>query len=186
MVSNSKTLSNAKGSAKLIFIIGMPGAGKTHWGAQIAEQYELEFIDMDVYVVSEEKASIPALFASYGENGFREREHKHLMKIINKTAVDTVIACGGGTPLFLNNMQEMKASGTVVYLEATVQELLIHLSQSAEIRPLLRGKSDLGKHLEELLSKRKKIYEAADHIIPTKLISVGTFKEIISSCINRQ
>jgi shikimate kinase len=185
MDSNS-FLSQTTGSAKLLFIVGMPGAGKSYWGAQIAEHYQLAFIDMDVFVATEERASIPALFASYGENGFREREHRHLLKIIKNTTVDTVIACGGGTPFFLDNMKEMKASGTVIYLDATVPEILNHLSESTEIRPLLRGKADLGKHLEELLAKRKKIYEQADHIIPTKLISLGIFKEIISSCTNRQ
>ena len=173
-------------SAKLIFLIGMPAAGKTFWGNKIAQQYQLQFTDLDVLISQQEAASISALFAKYGENGFREREHKYLKQIINNTKANAVIACGGGTPCFNDNMSLMKKAGIVIYLEADVQWLLKNLKDSKEARPLLNNRGDLSVYLAGLLKKRKGIYEQANYILPTQDISLTTFEKIISSCINRQ
>ncbi len=172
-------------SPKLIFFIGMPAAGKTFWGEKIAAAHHILFIDLDLFVAEQEKASIPALFAQYGENGFREREHKHLKKLIDSIATDAVVACGGGTPCFNENMELMKSAGTVIYLNADIPYLVHNISNSEEIRPLLKGRGDMSIYLEGLLKKRKHFYEQAHHILQTKDISLITFDEIISSCINR-
>jgi shikimate kinase len=165
--------------AKLIFLIGMPAAGKTYWGQKLADKYGLQFVDLDVFVSEQEKASISALFASYGENGFRERELKYLNKLIKTIEDDTVIACGGGTPCFGDNMRLMKEAGTVIYLQADVAELLANLQLSDEIRPLLRGRGDMAAYLEGLLAKRKSFYEQADYILPSQDISLATFAKMI-------
>ncbi len=165
---------------KLIFLIGMPAAGKTYWGRKIAKEHGLQFIDLDVAVAAQEQASISALFATYGENGFREREHKYLKKLIPGIDEDTVISCGGGTPCFFNNMELMKAAGKVVYIKADIPTLLLHLAESDEVRPLLRGRGDMATYLEGMLKKRKAFYEQAHHILLSKDISLTTFAEIIS------
>ena len=185
MKNNPDSQSLIPSSPKLLFLVGMPAAGKTFWGDKIAKAYPLEFIDLDVFVSEQEKASIPALFAQYGENGFREREHKHLKKLISNIKLDTVIACGGGTPCFNENLQLIKDAGTVIYLEADIPYLLDNINNSEEIRPLLRGRGDVGAYLEGLLQKRNRFYKQAHHILQTKNISLITFDEIISSCINR-
>ncbi len=172
-------------SPKLIFLVGMPCCRENILGDQIAKAYPLEFIDLDVFVALQEKASVPALFAQYGENGFREREHKHLKKLIGNITTNTIIACGGGTPCFHENMQVMKDAGIVIYLQADLPHLLGNINNSKEIRPLLKGRADVGAYLENLLQKRKRFYEQAHHILQTKDISIVTFDEIISSCINR-
>jgi shikimate kinase len=169
-----------------LFLIGMPAVGKTYWAKQIAEKYSLQFYDLDVYVSEREKASIPALFATYGENGFREKEHNHLKGLIKSAAVDSVIACGGGTPCFYDNIGLMKEAGIVIYLQAVIQTLLNNIKLSDEARPMFKGKRDIAAYLETLLEKRKSFYEQAHYILPTKDISLATFAEIISSCINKQ
>ena len=171
--------------AKIIFLIGMPAAGKSYWGDKIAGAYSLQFTDLDLFIAEQERASIAALFASYGENGFREREQKYLKQIIKKAAADTIIATGGGTPCFADNMKVMLASGTVIYLQAEIACLLHNLENSHVARPLLKGKGDMAAHLSGLLQKREKIYSQAHHILPTKDISLITFVEIISACIDR-
>jgi len=173
-------MKNTSNSPKLIFLVGMPGAGKTFWGEKIKSEYALEFIDLDVYVAQMERASISALFAQYGENGFREREHKQFRKLVANITVDTVIACGGGTPCFHENMQLMKDAGRVIYLQADVPDLLNNINNSGEIRPLLKGRADVGAYLDDLLQKRKRFYEQAHHILQTKNISLITFDEIIN------
>ena len=169
----------------MIFLTGMPAAGKTYWASQIAEAHALQFLDLDVHVAEQEKASIQALFAMYGENGFREREQKHLKQIIRIATTNTIVACGGGTPCFGDNMQLMKQAGTVIYLQAEIPELLAYLKDADQVRPLLVNRGDLAVYLADMLKKRKKYYEEANHILHTKDISIATFGEIISSCINR-
>ena len=171
--------------AKIIFLIGMPAVGKSYWGEKIAQAYPLQFIDLDLFIAQQERASIPALFASYGEGGFREREEKYLKQLIQSIKEDTIIASGGGTPCFADNMSLMKASGTVIYLHADTPYLLNNIKNSHEIRPLLNGRGDTATYLDTLLQKRKKIYDQAHHILQTKDISLITFDQIISACINQ-
>jgi shikimate kinase len=169
---------------KKIFLIGMPGGGKTYWGAALAQGYELKFFDLDAFISAEEKAGIPALFARYGEAGFREKENKNLKKIINISG-GGIVACGGGTPFFYDNMALMKKAGIVIYLQADVETLVRNMQQSNETRPLLKGRDDVAAYLKDLLITRKEVYEQAHIILPVKDVSLATFGEIILSCINR-
>ena len=180
MKNNPKPKQPIPDSTKLVFLIGMPGVGKTFWGEQIAQKLELPFVDLDIFVATEENASISALFATYGEKGFREREQTQLKKLIKKTTSAAIIACGGGTPCYGDNMQLLKNAGTVIYLQAHVPLLLEHLSRSNEARPLLNNRGDLGAYLSDLLKKREPFYTQANHILQTKDISLATFTKIIS------
>ncbi len=166
-------------AVKLIFLIGMPAVGKTYWGNKIADEYKLPFIDLDVFIAEQEKASIAALFAMYGENGFREREQKYLKKVITTTGELTIISCGGGTPSYADNMELMKQSGVVIYLQSHIAWLLENIKKSNEIRPLLNNRGDLAVYLKEMLDKRKKFYDQAHHILQTQDISLTTFAKII-------
>jgi shikimate kinase len=168
----------------IVFLIGMPAAGKTHWGQMIAEAYDLPFIDLDKYITHQEKASVPALFAQYGEKGFREREHKYLNILISKTTETTIVACGGGAPCHSGNLELMKEAGAVIYLETDIATIEDNLKTSDEIRPLLRGRANLTVYLQDLLFKRFNYYTQADYILPTKDISLSTFAKIIESCTN--
>ena len=170
---------NRKGQVQLIFLIGMPAVGKTYWGNKIAAEYKLPFIDLDVFIAQQEKASISALFAMYGENGFREREEKYLGKIIKNATTTTIIGCGGGTPCFKDNLELMMRSGTVVYLQADISWILNNLKNSKEIRPLLNNRGDLAVYLQDMLTKRRKFYEQAHYILLSKDISVTNFAKII-------
>ena len=164
---------------KLIFLTGMPAAGKTYWGSKIAQHYQIPLIDLDLFISQKEAASVPALFAMYGENGFREREHNCLKQIIGATKNLTVIACGGGTPCFNDNMALMKKAGVVIYLQADIPYLLLNLKDDPEPRPLLHNRGDLSAYLTTLLQKRRAAYEQANYILPAQDISLGTFDKII-------
>ena len=164
----------------------MPAVGKTYWGKQIAEQYHFQFIDLDAFIAEQETASIPALFAQYGEAGFRERENIFLQKIISSSGGNYVVACGGGTPCFHNNITLMKEAGIVIYLSSSVELLLHNLKDSVATRPLLNGQHDTAAYLHKLLEERRAVYEQAHIILQTEDISITTFGKIISSCTDRQ
>lgn len=173
-------------SVTRIFLTGMPGAGKTFWGEKVATAYQMHFTDLDQYISEKEHADIPTLFARYEESGFRELEHKYLEEIIDTAAAPTIVACGGGTPCFLNNMDLMKRSGCVVYLQCGTDTLVRHIQHGNDSRPLLRNKPDLNAYLTGLLKMRERFYLEADHILHIKDISLATFEQIISSCTNKE
>lgn len=169
---------------KLIFLVGMPAVGKTTGGNKMAIRHGLAFIDLDTLIEQGEGMRIADIFAQQGESGFREKEHNYLVNVINGCTGNTMVACGGGTPCFYNNMQLMKESGTVIYLQADVAFLLDNLIGTEAARPLLNNLDDLASYLSQTMAKRKNFYEQAHHILPVKDISLVTFDEIITSCIN--
>jgi shikimate kinase len=170
----------------LLFLIGMPAVGKTWWGKEAAKVYGLSFTDLDSYIEEREGATIAELFERYGEAGFRDKEHGYLTSAIAGADLPGIIGCGGGTPCFHNNLQVMKESGSVIYLQADVPYLLTHIADSSSDRPLLRDQQNLRTYLEELLAQRRYVYEQAHYILDAKNVSIITFEEIITTCSNRR
>ncbi len=164
----------------MIFLIGMPGTGKTYWGKKLAAAYDHEFIDMDAYIAKKEKTEIATLFEIEGEEGFRKMENLYLERIIATASESTVIACGGGTPCFYKNMEMMLEAGEVIYLQSTTAHLINNLKNDTTQRPLLKGKNNMEAYLENVLTERKQDYELAQHILPTENISLTTFEKIMS------
>ncbi len=170
---------------KLIFIIGMPGAGKSYWAEKISEATGTDWMDMDTLMESNQLFSIADIFARRGEAGFRQMEQELLHQIILNEKTATIVACGGGTPCFFDNMQRMKKAGIVVYLKAEITTLRKHLFREVESRPLLRHPDGLDKRLQELIAERSRFYEQADHIFQVENVSLANFTEIILSCTNQ-
>lgn len=168
-----------------IFIIGMPGAGKTHWGKLLANELKLPFTDMDEYIERKEKNSIKNIFEVQGEQAFRNIETDVLQTIINMQVDKGVIACGGGTPVFNDNLSLMKQNGCVVYLKANVELLKKNISLHHVSRPLLDDNSNLNDTLRNLLEQREKVYMQANVTIDIENTTLQDLKNKIEQCINR-
>lgn len=147
---------------KPIFLIGMMGSGKSTTGKQLAGLLGWPFIDMDRYIEDENGLSIPEIFSRYGEEKFRLLEREALLKTLN-IQDPIVVATGGGTPCFFDNMLKMKGKGWVVYIRTPIEILLGRLGRDASDRPLFYSHKG-GEILTELLEKRKEYYEQA-HIV---------------------
>lgn len=149
----------------MIFIIGFTGVGKTTYGRKLAEALQVPFYDLDEVIERSEHQTIAEIFSKKGENYFRELEAKTLREIpTNKFAI---VACGGGTPCFHNNLDYLKEKGTVVYLRKSPEEIYQQLSQTEiEKRPLLRGKSpqEILEWIRETLAKREVFYLKAHEV----------------------
>ncbi len=170
----------------LLFLIGMPGAGKSYWGRQIAQNLVMPFNDLDKYIIQQEQSSIADLFKNHGEQWFRQKEHDYLEKLIMLSKPNTVIACGGGTPCFHNNMDLMNKAGVTIYIKANPESLLHNMKHSLALRPLLNEKDDVKGYLTKLLAYRQPFYEQARYILQTEDISIANFEKIISQCTNPQ
>lgn len=158
----------------------MPGVGKSYWAEQIAAHYALQCIDLDNIIEVRSGISIGTFFERFGEAEFRKLERLTLTQVLEVFSQNCVIACGGGTPCFYDNLVRMKAKGTVIYLKASLDTLYQNLSHENQTRPLL-SLPDWKEKLAGMLEKRELIFEQADAIIPADSISVKDFEPFIST-----
>jgi shikimate kinase len=162
-----------------IFLIGFMGSGKTYWGKQWAAVSGLQFFDLDEMIEQEEKKSVAAIFAQDGEAYFRQRETAVIKTFAQQT--NCIIACGGGTPCFNDNMQWMNDNGTTIYLAATPEEIIKRVVTEQEKRPLIKDLSqgDLSLFIEKKLKEREAFYSKAKIILPVAAISANTINTIL-------
>jgi shikimate kinase len=147
---------------KPIFLIGYMGCGKSTLGRALQRLCTgWQFIDLDNYIENRFHATISELFAARGEQGFRSLEHAMLGEVAE--FADTIVACGGGTPCFLGNMELMNSRGTTVWLTTPTEHILQRLMRNRSKRPLLAGKTDeeLRRFVEENLEARRPFYSQA-------------------------
>lgn len=145
-----------------IYLVGMPGAGKTTVGRQLARRLQRRFIDADHEIEARTGVRIPLIFDIEGEQGFRDRESKVIAELATES--NLVIATGGGVVLRPENRAALKQSGMVVYLHAA-PALLFERTRLDPNRPLLQV-ADPMKKIEELFDQRDPLYrEVADLVI---------------------
>ncbi|MBS1614994.1 MAG: shikimate kinase [Bacteroidetes bacterium] len=167
----------------LLFLIGMPGVGKSFWGKVWARQHSWSFLDLDEQICAYAGRSISEIFASVGEEGFRLIESHVLEACIRGTGrVKTIVAVGGGCPCLPENLSLMQDAGCLIWLRAKTKTLLRQLRQSDEQRPLLGELSE--SVLEALEAERKIIYQAASIQIEVEKIHEDTFAQILKACTN--
>ena len=91
----------------MIYLIGYMGSGKTTIGKHLSKKLNMPFIDTDKLIESESKKSINCIFHEFGEDYFRELEYK----LIRRNMKPHVIACGGGLPIYNNNIEYINKNG---------------------------------------------------------------------------
>ena len=145
-----------------LYLIGMPGSGKTTLGRALAAHYALPFLDLDAEIVARAGQVIPAIFLQHGEAHFRQLEAEVLRDIAARPG-SLVLATGGGTPCFHDNLAVLLEAGVTVWLDVPVAELAARLSKGVEkgSRPLLATSGPTEKWLQETLSTRTRFYQQA-------------------------
>lgn len=148
-----------------IFLIGLPAAGKTTLGRALAREMSLDFIDLDHRIEGRYCRSVADIFASMGEEKFRQIEAAMLREVSEME--DVVIGCGGGTPCFHSGIDYMLSRGTVLYLQAQRDRLIERLKRARARRPGLRGVPDeqIGAYADHLLEERGAVYRRAHAVI---------------------
>ncbi len=142
-----------------VYLIGMPGSGKSEVGRIVAERLQVPFVDLDEEI--EAASGMPAVdaFRTEGEEEFRRRETAALSRISSRNRM--VVACGGGTVVAADNRTLLRAGGTVVWLDVPAHAIVERVDFGAD-RPLLRTPEDV----EVLLKEREPLYrETADVVI---------------------
>ena len=141
------------------------GSGKTTTGKKLADRLNCSFIDLDLLIEKKEKRTISTIFSDEGEKNFRKIERRVLLEIVKTDNI--VVACGGGTPCYSDNMLFMKEKGQTVYLEMPADALINRLKNSYGERPLIKGKSkeELRNYISSTLAEREKYYQKAHYTV---------------------
>lgn len=156
--------------SKCIVLVGYMCAGKTTVGRPLAKKMGRTFYDLDWYIEERFHTTIPKIFAERGEEYFRDLERRMLHEVAEFENV--ILACGGGTPCFFDNMQYLNQVAETYYLKATPQTICSHLKISKGERPLLKGKTpdELEEFVTKQLQERAPFYEQAQHVIDVDVL----------------
>ena len=160
------------------FLVGPMGAGKTTIGRLLAKQLGLTFYDSDREIEKRTGAPISLIFELEQESGFRKRESKIIDELTQLD--DIVLATGGGAILDENNRKMLSSRGHVIYLYASIEQLLKRTSRDKN-RPLLQTADPEGK-LAELMSVREPLYREVAHTI----VETGSspVKHVVNDLLN--
>lgn len=179
ILRNSKRIQARKLFDYNIVLIGFMGAGKSTISDYLSTMFDMDIVEMDQVIAEREEMSIPDIFATYGEEYFRDLE-TNLLKELQEES-NLVISCGGGAALRACNVAEMKKNGRVVLLTASPEVILDRVKDSDD-RPVLKGRKSI-EGITELMEQRRERYEAAaDIVIQTDHKSV---QEICEELIQR-
>jgi shikimate kinase len=171
-------------AAERIFLIGMMGSGKSHWLKQLAKWNKSVGYDLDALIEMNEEKTISEIFNEDGEAYFRKAEAKILKWFKEKKKY--VVATGGGTACFQENMDFMKKEGVVIWLDESVEVLVKRLASSKSTRPLISDLSDqeLANFLEQKLVERHPYYKQAHYRLSSDQISESSLKKLIQKHVS--
>jgi shikimate kinase len=163
-----------------IFLIGFMGSGKTYWGRLLSQKLNIPFFDLDEQVASHEGATINEIFSGKGEEYFRLVE-KDTLHIITESHDSFVMACGGGTPCYFNNIEYLNQSGTAVWINTPVETLFHRLTNEKESRPLIKALTaeQLKSYIAKKFADRKIYYEQAGVIVEGEPVQLEKLVEKI-------
>lgn len=120
----------------LVFLCGMMGSGKTSLGKKIASKLHWDFIDLDHFIEQQEHKSVSEIFKLFGEAHFRNIETQSLEKIILNQK-NVIVALGGGTPCYNNNMELINTNGLSIFLNVDINKIANRLLNAKNTRPLI-------------------------------------------------
>lgn len=163
----------------LIFLIGMPGSGKTTIGKMLSYEWQLPFYDTDDIITSIAEQSIVDIFEEKGEAHFRQLE-KELMTSWKMT--NCIVATGGGLPCIDGIMDILNAKGKVIYLQ-TKATLLVDRLQDDQGRPMLKDLSakDKVNKIKDILLERENHYKTAK----IKIVNNGSPEEAVAKILTK-
>lgn len=156
-----------------VYLIGYMGSGKTTVGKKLAKILKCKFIDLDHFFEEKYDISISDFFKKYNEISFRDIEKKLIEEI--SQVEDLVVSTGGGTPCFFDNLEVMKSTGIVVYLQISARSLTNRLLIAKEKRPILENITNdkFFSFVKKQIKEREPYYKQADIIIQGENINMN-------------
>jgi shikimate kinase len=144
-----------------IYLVGLPGAGKSHCGRWLAEQLYWEFTDLDSRIEDSMKKGISRIFDEHGEEVFRQIESEELKK--TRKFKNMVISTGGGAAAWGENMEWMQRHGLTVFINTPIDRIVSRIMLNLQKRPMFAGlaEDEIKHKLHEIEEKRGEFYSRA-------------------------
>jgi shikimate kinase len=163
-----------------IILLGFMGSGKSTLGKQLAGIMAIPFLDSDILIEKKSALTINEIFATRGEQAFREMEVEVITELFEVT--EFVLAVGGGLPAIPGMMERLNELGTTIFLNVSMEELLRRLLTDRSNRPLLKDKNewDLKNQIGRLRASRESVYKKAQICIENDSITAEQLVEILS------
>jgi shikimate kinase len=161
-----------------VFLIGMPGSGKTTIGKMLAEKLDLPYFDTDEIISRMEDKSISEIFDTQGESYFRNQE----AELIKSWKIHhAVISTGGGLPCYNDLIQVLLSKGHVIWLKVSAENLSERIISEPNQRPLFANKTkqETAKIIKKMLADRKEFYQQA----PIRILNDGNSEDVVKKII---
>lgn len=142
-------------------MVGLMGAGKSAIGRRLAAVLGVKFVDADAAIEDAAGCTIAEIFERFGEAEFREGEARVIGRLLDGTPC--VLATGGGAYMNENTRMLINATGTAVWLRASL-DTLVNRTAGRTHRPLL-NQGNPREILADLMEKRYPVYEQAAVIV---------------------
>lgn len=161
-----------------IFLVGLPGSGKSTLGRQLSRLMQVDFFDLDHEIVHVARMPISEVFQKQGEDYFRELERDTLDKLSLEHS-SFVMATGGGTPCFHKNMDKMNHMGITVFIDIPSQMIIGRMSKKGmAARPLFSSldPENMVAEFDQKFSYRMPYYQQAkinisgDYVTPERIM----------------
>lgn len=148
-----------------LILVGYMTAGKSTLAGLLAEKLNVDYVDLDDAIAKQENAEVADIIRQKGELYFRKVERKVMLELLESDV--QIIAMGGGTPCYYDNMDVMLRHGHVAYLQWSMKTLVERITQARENRPLLDGVEDemLLEYVAKHVFDRRPYYEQAHQIV---------------------
>ena len=140
-----------------VILIGFMGVGKTSVGKALAQKLNIDIIDTDFEIEKITNKTITDIFEGCGEKHFRKLENEVLKDLVRKN--DNIISTGGGIIVSKENCEILKKEEQVIFLDASTETIIKHLSKEVYKRPLLKDSKNLYKKIDDLISTRYEKYK---------------------------
>ena len=147
---------------KKIFIVGMPGSGKSTMAKYLSSETSFKYLDLDEKIELKSKKSVSEIFEIDGEESFRVLEKDILDEIIQKEE-KFILATGGGTPSYDDNMEKMNENGITIFLNTSAEILIERISRKNK-RPLFNS-TNVREKVSKIFDERIKFYKRSKHTI---------------------
>ncbi len=165
-----------------IALVGYMGSGKSYWAKKLATDLSVWYVDLDQFIETNYiNMSISAFINIAGELKFRQVERQALVEIAQEQK-EMVLATGGGTPCYFNNMEVLNNNFTTVYLDSSIAFLYDRLVQEKSSRPLIAHLEDaaLKEFIAKHLFERRTFYNQAKISVNANGLTLDVLKNVIS------
>ncbi len=163
-----------------VYLVGMPGSGKSTIAAQLANHLGWQHLDLDLLLQNKFNQTIPQIFETIGEEQFRIAEQIELQATSKLS--ETVISTGGGTPIHFDNMEWINNNGLSIYINTTLPEICARIAQNCSERPMFKGLEPT--QIEEKVSKmfqNRELFYSKSKIVWNK----GKYTEDLQVTVNQ-